>query len=193
MSTERTLAMQKNFKKDLDTKYNDIFRNLYVQWKLQSKKKYEELQSNGLANSGVGSKTMYTLMEELINITICELQQLFINLPTTYNRKISLKEINEYKEKTLNNIEGHINSMEKELMHDYENKLLFIVETNQIFVNNLKSNSKNKIEKIFDEIVNLRKGKKIEGLVIFNIIFTILSFLIGIASLIVGIIGIVKK
>jgi len=27
MSTERTLAMQKNFKKDLDTKYNDIFRN----------------------------------------------------------------------------------------------------------------------------------------------------------------------
>lgn len=193
MSTERTLAMQKNFKKDLDTKYNDIFRNLYVQWKLQSKKKYEELQSNGLANSGVGSKTMYTLMEELINITICELQQLFINLPTTYNRKISLKELNEYKEKTLNNIEGHINSMEKELMHDYENKLLFIVETNQIFVNNLKSNSKNKIEKIFDEIVNLRKGKKIEGLVIFNIIFTILSFLIGIASLIVGIIGIVKK
>lgn len=193
MSTERTLAMQKNFKKDLDTKYNDIFRNLYVQWKLQSKKKYEELQSNGLANSGVGSKTMYTLMEELINKTICELQQLFINLPTTYNRKISLKELNEYKEKTLNNIEGHINSMEKELMHDYENKLLFIVETNQNFVNNLKSNSKNKIEKIFDEIVNLRKGKKIEGLVIFNIIFTILSFLIGIASLIVGIIGIVKK
>ena len=185
--------MQKNFKKDLDTKYNDIFRNLYVQWKLQSKKKYEELQSNGLANSGVGSKTMYTLMEELINKTICELQQLFINLPTTYNRKISLKELNEYKEKTLNNIEGHINSMEKELMHDYENKLLFIVETNQIFVNNLKSNSKNKIEKIFDEIVNLRKGKKIEGLVIFNIIFTILSFLIGIASLIVGIIGIVKN
>lgn len=185
--------MQKNFKKDLDTKYNDIFRNLYVQWKLQSKKKYEELQSNGLANSGVGSKTMYTLMEELINKTICELQQLFINLPTTYNRKISLKELNEYKEKTLNNIEGHINSMEKELMHDYENKLLFIVETNQIFVNNLKGNSKNKIEKIFDEIVNLRKGKKIEGLVIFNIIFTILSFLIGIASLIVGIIGIVKK
>lgn len=193
MSTERTLAMQKNFKKDLDTKYNDIFRNLYVQWKLQSKKKYEELQSNGLANSGVGSKTMYALMEELINKTICELQQLFINLPTTYNRKISLKELNEYKEKTLNNIEGHINSMEKELMHDYENKLLFIVETNQIFVNNLKGNSKNKIEKIFDEIVNLRKGKKIEGLVIFNIIFTILSFLIGIASLIVGIIGIVKK
>lgn len=185
--------MQKNFKKDLDTKYNDIFRNLYVQWKLQSKKKYEELQSNGLANSGVGSKTMYTLMEELINKTICELQQLFINLPTTYNRKISLKELNEYKEKTLNNIEGHINSMEKELMHDYENKLLFIVETNQIFVNNLKGNSKNKIKKIFDEIVNLRKGKKIEGLVIFNIIFTILSFLIGIASLIVGIIGIVKN
>lgn len=41
--------------------------------------------------------------------------------------------------------------------------------------------------------VNLRKGKKIEVLVIFNIIITILSFFIGIASLIVGIIGIVKN
>lgn len=33
--------MQKNFKDDLETKYNDIFRSLYVQCKLQSKKKYE--------------------------------------------------------------------------------------------------------------------------------------------------------
>ena len=38
MSTERTLDMQKNFKNDLETKYNDVFKNLYVQWKLQSQK-----------------------------------------------------------------------------------------------------------------------------------------------------------
>lgn len=184
--------MQKNFKSDLDTKYNDIFRNLYVQWKLQSKKKYEELQSNGLANSGAGSKTMHALIEELINKAICDLQQLFNNLPTKYNRKISYKVLDEYKKKTINNIDGHINNMEKELKKEYENNLLFIAETNEIFLNNLKGNCKNKIEKIFDEITNLRKGKKIEGLVIFNIVFTILSFLIGIASFVVGIIGVVK-
>ena len=76
--------MQKNFKDDLDTKYNEIFRNLYVQWKLQNKKRYEELQSKGLANSGAGSKSMYLLMEELANKAICDLQQLFNNLPTKY-------------------------------------------------------------------------------------------------------------
>lgn len=184
--------MQKNFKNDLETKYNDIFRNLYVQWKLQSKKKYEELQSNGLANSGVGSKSMYKVTEELINIAICDLQQLFNNLPTKYNRKISFKDLNEYKEKMINNIDGHINNMEKELKNEYKNDLLFTAETNEIFINNLKGNSKNKIDKLFDEITNMRKGKKIEGLVIFNIVFTILSFLIGIASLVVGIIGIIK-
>lgn len=97
--------MQKNFKNDLETKYNDIFRNLYVQWKLQCKKKFEELQSNGLANSGVASKFMYTLMEELINKAICDLQQLFNNLPTKYNRKISFKDLGEYKEKTINKID----------------------------------------------------------------------------------------
>ena len=184
--------MQKNFKNDLDTKYNDIFRNLYVQWKLQSKKKYEELQSKGLANSGVGSKSMYLLMEDLINKAICELQQLLNNLPTKYNRKISFKDLNEYKEKTINSIDGHINNMEKELKKEYKNNLLFVAESNEIFLNNLKGNSKNKIEKLFNEIANLRKGKKMEGLVIFNIVFTILSFLMGIASLIVGIIGLSK-
>lgn len=184
--------MQKNFKNDLETKYNDIFRNLYVQWKLQWKKKFEELQSNGLANSGIASKFMYTLMEELINKAICDLQQLFNNLPTKYNRKISFKDLGEYKEKTINNIDGHINNMEKELKSEYKDKLLFITESNEIYLNNLRGNSKNKIDKLFDEITNLRKGKKIEGLVIFNIVFTILSFLIGIASLVVGIIGIVK-
>ncbi len=184
--------MQKNYKNDLETKYNDIFRNLYVQWKLQSKKKYEELQSNGLANSGAGSKSMYIVIEGLINNAICDLQQLFNNLPTKYNRKISFKNLDVYKEKTINNIDGHINNMEKELKDEYKNDLLLTAETNEIFLNNLKGNSKNKIDKLFDEITNLRKGKKIEGLVIFNIVFTILSFLIGIASLVVGIIGIIR-
>ncbi len=184
--------MQKNFKNNLETKYNDIFKNLYAQWKLQSKKKYEELQSNGLANSGVGSKAMYILMEELINKAIFDLQQLFNKLPTEYNRKISFKDLDEYKRKTITNVVGHINNMEKELKREYKEKLLFISESNEISLNNLSENSKDKIEKLFAEIANLRKGKKIEGLVIFNIVFTILSFLIGIASLIVGIIGIVQ-
>ena len=59
MLTERTLDMQKNFKNDLETKYNDIFRNLYVQWKLQCKKKFEELQSNGLANQDKDMKNFF--------------------------------------------------------------------------------------------------------------------------------------
>lgn len=176
--------MQKNFKKDLDTKYNDIFKDLYVQWKLQSKKKYEELQSKGLANSGVCLRIMYKLMGELINKSICDLQQLFNNLPIKYNRKISFKDLEQYKERTIKNIDGHINNMEKEFKREYKKDLLFTVETNEIFLNNLKNNSKNEIDKLFNEITNLRKGKKIEKLVIFNVVFTILSFLIEIASLV---------
>lgn len=184
--------MQKNFKDDFETKYNDIFRNLYVQWKLQSKKKYEELQEKGLANSGVESKSMYMLIEELINKTINELHQLFITLPEKYNRKISLKDLEKHREKTKNNINGHINNMENELKKGNNAKIFLEGETYKIFLNNLINNSNTKIEKIFDEIINFRKGKKIEGLVIFNIIFTISSFLIGFASLVVGIIGILK-
>lgn len=181
--------MQKNFKNDLGTKYSDIFRKLYVQWKLQSKKKYEELQSSGLVNSGGASKIIYVLMESLVDNTICDLQKLFDELPRKYNRKISFKELNAYKEKTMRNIEEHINSMEGELKSEYKNNLVFTAEYNEIFMNNLKENAKDKVEKLFDEINNFRKGKKVEGLVIFNIAFTALNFLIGIASLILEIIN----
>lgn len=100
---------------------------------------------------------MYMLMEELINKVICDLQQLFNNLPTKYNRKILFKDLDEYKEKTISNINGHINNMENELKDKYKNNMLFRNETNETFLNNLKGNSKNKIDKLFDEITNLRK------------------------------------
>ncbi len=174
--------MQKNFKNDLDLKYNDIFKNLYTQWKLQSKEKYEELASEGLSNSGIGSNAMYELIEKLINEVIYDLQQLFNNLLSKYNRKMSAEELDEYKEKTINNIEGHINDMEKELKNKYNNNSLFVTESNEVFLNNLKGNSKNKIEKLFDEINNLEKGKKVEV----NVVVAILSLFIGIASLIIA-------
>ncbi len=184
--------MQKNFKKDFEDKYNDIFRNVYVQWKLQHKRKYEELQNKGLSNSGLVTKEMYNLIEQIINQSIVELQELFTTLPIKYNRKISLKDLEKYEEKTKNNINGHIDNMEKDIEKIYEGDKLFPEETNKIFLENIKNNSTLKVEKMCKEIINLRKGKKIEGLVVFNIFFTVLGFLVGVASLIVGILTICK-
>ncbi len=184
--------MQKNFKKDFEDKYNDIFRNVYVQWKLQLKRKYEELQDKGLSNGGLGTKEMYNLIEQIINQSILELQELFTTLPIKYNRKISLKDLEKYEEKTKNNINGHIDNMEKDIEKLYEGNKLFPEETNRIFLENIKNNSTLKVEKICQEIINLRQGKKIERLVVFNIFFTVLGFLVGVASLIVGILTICK-
>ena len=174
--------MQKNLKKDLEVKYIDIFKKLYTQWNLQAKKKYEELQNKGIANSGILVNAMYLKIEELINNAISEIQQLLVDLPNKYNRKLSFDELNEYKEKSIETIEGHINSMEKDVKEKYSKESLCIAESNIIFINNLKYNARNRIEKIFEEIVNLRKGKKVDWLVI-------LSFLITVAGLIVGIIA----
>ena len=174
--------MQKNLKKDLEVKYIDIFKKLYTQWNLQGKKKYEELQNKGIANSGILVNAMYLKIEELINNAISEIQQLLVDLPNKYNRKLSFDELNEYKEKSIETIEGHINSMEKDVKEKYSKESLCIAESNIIFINNLKYNARNRIEKNFEEIVNLRKGKKVDWLVI-------LSFLITVASLIVGIIA----
>ena len=82
--------------------------------------------------------------------------------------------------------------MEKDIEKIYEGDKLFPEETNRIFLENIKNNSTLKVEKMCKEIINLRKGKKIEGLVVFNIFFTVLGFLVGVASLIVGILTICK-
>lgn len=184
--------MQQNFREELETKYDDLYKNLYVQWKQQSKIKYEELQEKGLINSGIGIKELYKLIETLVNQTLNDLQSLFENIQISYNRKISLKDLEQYKEKSKKNINGHIEAMHKEIKEKYKNDKLLLTESNEIYIKNLKNNSNNKIDRIHNEIVNLRKGKKIEGLVIFNVVFTLLGFAVGVASLIVGIIALIK-
>lgn len=192
VENEKENDMQKDFKKDFEDKYNDILKSLCVQWKLQHKRKYEELQDKGLLNSGLGSKEMYNLIKQIINHSIVELQELFTTLPIKYNRKISLNDLKKYEEKTKNNIKEHIDNMEKDIEKIYGGDKLLLGDTNKIFIENIKNNSILKIEKIFQEIMNLRKGKKIEGLVIFDIFFTLLGFVVGVASLIVEILDICK-
>ena len=184
--------MQQNFRKELETKYDDLYKTLYVQWKQQSKLKYEELQEKGLINSGIGTKELYKLIETLINQTLSDLQSLFENIQIRYNRKISLKDLEQYKEKSKKNINEHIVAMHKEIKEKYKNDKLLLTESNEIYIKNLKNNSNNKIDRIHNEIVNLRKGKKIEGLVIFNVVYTLLGFAVGVASLIIGIIALIK-
>lgn len=184
--------MQQNFRKELETKYDDLYKTLYVQWKQQSKLKYEELQEKGLINSGIGIKELYKLIEALINQILIDLQSLFENIQISYNRKISLKDLEQYKEKSKKNINEHIVAMHKEIKEKYKNDKLLLTESNEIYIKNLKNNSNNKIDRIHNEIVNLRKGKKIEGLVIFNVVFTLLGFAVGVASLIIGIIALIK-
>lgn len=184
--------MQQNFSEELETKYDDLYKTLYVQWKQQSKLKYEELQEKGLKNSGIGIKELYKLIETLVNQTLNDLQGLFENIQISYNRKISLKDLEQYKEKSKKNINGHIAAMHKEIKEKYKKDKLLLTESNEIYIKNLKNNSNNKIDRIHNEIVNLRKGKKIEGLVIFNVVFTLLGFAVGVASLIIGIIALIK-
>ena len=107
--------MQQNFRKELETKYDDLYKTLYVKWKQQSKLKYEELQEKGLINSGIGIKELYKLIETLINQTLIDLQSLFENIQISYNRKISLKDLEQYKEKSKKNINEHIVAMHKEI------------------------------------------------------------------------------
>lgn len=180
--------MQKNFKADLDSKYDEILRSLYVKWKKQFKFNEEQLAQNGLLKSGAGVNSFYNLIEKLVKETLENIKELFNKLPEKYNRKILESDMKKYQDKIINNIKGHISLMDKEINEYYKEDKLFSNESNKIRITNIEQNAENEIKRIFNEIENYRKGKKIEGLVIFNIFFTISSFFIGLVSLIISII-----
>lgn len=171
--------MQVNFKNEFEARYTEIFKRLYVEWKKHSKDKTKELQEKGIYNSGVGRKMMCELAETLIYDTIDEIQWLFETIQKEYNREIPLKDLEQLTNVLKESINGHIDIMNKDIMDGNDMR----IESIGIFINNLKQNSKIKLDRMYDRIVNLRKGKRIEKLIIINTI-------VGIVSLVVSIIGV---
>lgn len=174
--------MKKTMENEIDKRYSEILRNLYVNWMLGLKNKNEELKSKGLDTSGVGIEIIYNLIEKLAFNTCENLDNMFEDIKKEFNTKIPLKVLKKYIDKSINSIFGHLNNMQEDIANKFGNDIL--VQSNESSINNIKGNVKAKLERIYDKNKNLQKFKKIEWLVIINTIATIGGFIISIIGLI---------
>lgn len=91
--------MQEAMKDELDARYGYILRSLSVNWKLESKSKYEELIREGLNTSGAGVESMYNLIEKLVFNSIGNLDNIINQISKEFNNVIHFKELkNTYKD-----------------------------------------------------------------------------------------------
>ena len=175
--------MKETMKKEIDKRYEEIFRNLYVNWKLKLKNKQEELVAIGLNSSGAGVTSIYSLIEKLVYDTIENLDKMIADIKNEFKTKIPLKYLKQYLEKSEKAIYNHIDKMEKEILNQYD-KVLFN-DSNNSKINNLKGNVRAKLARIYDKNKNLHEFKRIEWLVIINTIATIGGFILSIISLVI--------
>lgn len=175
------IEMKESMQKEIDKRYEEIFRNLYVNWKFKFKNKKEELLSIGLNASGVGVTSMYDLIEKLIYDTIENLDKMFEDIKDEFKAKIPLKYIKQYLEKSEKAIYNHIAEMEKEILNQYDK--LFINESNNSKINNLKGNVKLRLERIYDRNKNLQEYRKVEWPVVIEIIIGIIGLILAIIAL----------
>lgn len=174
--------MKQEMKKEINIRYTEIFKKLYLDWKIESEFKYKEITDRGLNKSGVGIKMMYDIIEKLTHKTIEELDNMFQDINREFKTDIPLKYLREYINDGEEAIHKHIKNMEQELTKKVEKR--FTKDSSiEIKINNLKQNAKIKMERIYDKNKNIHNFKKIEWLVIINTIATIGSFIIGIIGL----------
>ena len=178
--------MQDSMKNEINERYHEILKKLNTNWKLKSKSKHEELIRQGLNMSGVGINSMYNLIEEVIFNSINDLDNMIKDISNEFNDKIPFRELKKHIYKFENTINDYIDCMDKDI-HEISEKLTDSCESSfKSKISNIKSNAKNKLERIYIKNKNLQKYKKIEWLVIINTG-------VAIAGLIVEIIGLVKQ
>lgn len=176
--------MQKVMKNEVDTRYNEILRNLYVNWKSQSKNKSVELKRTGLNTSGVGIKSMYDLIEKLIFDSIESLDNTINQISKDFNTVIPFKDLKKYVQAFEKAIYGHIDGMQKDIRDMFGEITPSCEASFENTICNIKGNAKSKLDRIYTKNKNLQKFKKIEWLVIFNTIVAILGLVVGIMSLV---------
>lgn len=175
--------MQKVMKDEVNERYSIILRNLNVNWKLELKNKSEELKRIGLNTSGVGIKSMYDLIEKLVYSSIENLDMEIKLISEEFNAVIPFKTLKHYIQKFEKAIYGHIDSMQEDIKNTFQPMTPSCETSFDTQIDNIKGNTKAKLDRIYSKNKNLQKFKKIEWLVLINTIIALGGLVVGIISL----------
>ncbi len=144
----------------IDDEYKSIYASLNVNWQKGFKNKIEEISHKGLANSGIGQSILTNYAIELVNNVNEKIKNLLKDSQEKFNFVMQSNDIEDYINKSINNSNGYLEKMEKDLIDYFDKKKMPLVESCKMQLRNAKLNNKADLEKIKKEMLLINKGKQ---------------------------------
>ena len=152
--------MNNEIKSFIDDEYKNIYANLNVNWLKGFKRKIEEVSHKGLANSGVEQNILTNYAVELVNNVNEKIKDLLKDSQEKFNFVMQSNDIEDYINKSINNSNGHLEKMQKDLIDYFDNKKMPLAESCKIQLRNAKLNNKAALDKIKKEMILINKSKQ---------------------------------
>lgn len=182
--------MNNEIKLFIDDEYKSIYASLNFNWEKGFKFKIEEINHQGLANSGVEQSILTNYAIELVNNVNDRIKNLIKDSQEKFGFIMQSNEIEDYIKKSINNSNAYLEKMEKDLFDYFCKKKMPLVESCKMRLRNIKLNNKATLDKIKNEMILINKSKNIKKKVkfdkkdIINYVLVALGIIVSIFSII---------
>lgn len=173
----------------MERELDDIFNALSTKVQTENKNQREILAEKGILNSGKVFEIERNIISTNIESVLIEISKKFNETSKEFNNKLNKKESEYFIDKIVSNLNGIIDTYYDEIkkqnvqiMHDGSGEQL------GIWKNSLKQNVLLKTKNIFEKMALLNSGKKIESMVMWGIILSVISVIEGAISIYIALV-----
>lgn len=173
----------------MERELDDIFNALSAKVQTENKNQREILAEKGILNSGKVFEIERNIISTNIESVLIEISKKFNETSKEFNNKLNKKESEYFIDKIVSNLNGIIDTYYDEIkkqnvqiMHDGSGEQL------GIWKNSLKQNVLSKTKNIFEKMALLNSGKKIESMVMWGIILSVISVIEGAISIYIALV-----
>ena len=126
----------------------EIFKNLYIDYKIKLDEEYNKIVTKGLKTSGIAINIMHDEVEKLVCETTEKIDNLVSEINTIFEQ-ISSNDLKKY----IKEYKKNINGMENKILEKFKDDKLIDKENIKQKLNNIKENSNYKLNQIIYIIV----------------------------------------
>lgn len=172
------------FLKYIEKELYEIMNSLSASLKIENRNQRYEFERKGILNNGVVFKLESGLISKKIEDLLEEINKKFNEVSKEFNNKLDKKENEYFINKIVSVLNGIIDTYYDEIKKQNEQIMYDGMEEQLgIWKDSLKQNILSKTKNIFEKMALLNSGKKLEAMVLWGVILSVISVIEGAISI----------
>lgn len=172
------------FLKYIEKELYEIMNSLSASLKIENRNQRYEFEKKGILNNGVVFKLESGLISKKIEDSLEEINKKFNEVSKEFNNKLNKKENEYFINKIVSDLNGIIDTYYDEIKKQNEQIMHDGMEVQLgAWKNSLKQNVLGKTQNIFEKMSLLNSGKKLETMVLWGVILSVISVIEGAISI----------